>query len=149
MTEALIREAGPEDLPACAAILNAYIDATDWLPRSHPHEVIAAMFSPRLLQTRRVFVAEQDGAVVGYVTLNPQARFLPALYLSPADRGRGLGKTLLDAVKAVSPAGFSLTVWQPNRDARRFYLREGLSVIGEGTDDDGLPVWNMTWSGQE
>ena len=43
MTDAVIRAARPADLPACAAIINAYIDATDWLPRARPAEEKASI----------------------------------------------------------------------------------------------------------
>ena len=147
MTDAVIRAARPADLPACAAIINAYIDATDWLPRARPVEEIAAMFSPDLLERRRVLVAEQGGTVVGYASLDPATEFLASLYLAPAAQGRGVGRQMLDRIKAEAPGGFVLNVWQPNTAARRFYGREGLAVAGESVDADGLPVWEMAWPG--
>ena len=145
MTDCVIRPATPADLPACAAIINAYIDATDWLPRQHSHDAIAAFFSAGILETRQVFVADRGGAIQGYASFNPGTRFLSALYLRPEARGYGIGKALLDAVKAVAPSGFTLTVWQPSHRARQFYQREAFSVTGEGTDENGLPVWHMRW----
>ncbi len=145
MTDAAIRAATPDDLPACAAIINGYIDATDWLPRHQSHDAIAALFSPEILDSRRVFVADCGTAILGYASFDPVARFLPALYLRPEARGCGIGKALLDAVKATAPHGFALTVWQPSHRARQFYQREAFSVTGEGTDENGLPVWHMRW----
>ncbi|MFV0386347.1 GNAT family N-acetyltransferase [Paracoccus sp. (in: a-proteobacteria)] len=147
MTDAVIRSATVADLPACAAIINAYIDATGWLPRAQAPEYIAAAFSPDLLTSRYVLVADRDGEIAGYASFDPKTRSLPALYLSPAARGKGIGKKLLDAVKAGAADGFTLTVWKANRDALRFYLREGLQVAGEDVDDDGLPVTRLTWGG--
>lgn len=139
-----VRGATLADLPACAAIINDYIDATGWLPRTAPREEIAAMFSAGLLERRRVFVADEGAGVVGYASFDEAAGFLPALYLAPAARGRGLGKALLDAVKA--RGAFDLTVWQANPAARRFYEREGLFLTGEGVGGEGLPVWRMRWA---
>lgn len=139
-----VRPATAADLPACAAIINAYIDATDWLPRMRPAEEIAAMFSPDLLDRRLVLIAD-DGGVTGYASFDPDTRFLASLYLAPYARGRGVGKSLLDTVKTAAPKGFALTVWRPNSAARRFYEREGSRVTAEGEDHDGLPVWHMAW----
>ena len=36
LPEAEIRRAGLPEAEACAAILNAWIDATPWMPRVHP-----------------------------------------------------------------------------------------------------------------
>lgn len=147
MTEATtIRRAGITDLAECASILNAYIDATDWLPRIKTAEEIASMFSPELLERRLVLVPEIDGEIAGYLSLDQQARFLYALYLAPEYQGSGVGRALLDSAKTACPTGFELTVWQPNLRARDFYLREGLRQIGEETDEDGLPVFRMKWT---
>lgn len=144
----VIRRAIAADLPACAAIMNAYIDATDWLPRLIPVEDIEDMFSPELLERRLVLVPEVEGKVAGYLSLDVQAQFLHALYLAPEYRTRGLGKALLNSAKAVCSTGFELTVWQPNIRAKQFYLREGLRQIGLGADEAGLPVFRMKWAGQ-
>lgn len=147
MTEAVIRPAGPADLPACAAIVNAYIDATGWLPRAQSHADIAAAFSPELLSLRRVLVAARDDMIMGYAVLDPAARFLSALYLAPAARRMGIGKRLLDTVKTMAPTGFMLTVWKANRDALRFYRREGMGIVDEDTDEAGLAVLRLKWDG--
>lgn len=143
---AQVRPARREDLPACAAIVNAYIEATPWLPRTCPAEEIEAMFCDALLASRRVLVAD-DGAVAGYASYDPEGAFLAALYLAPHARGRGIGRAMLDSVKAAAPKGFKLNVWQHNPAARRFYEREGLRLEGGAIDDDGLPVWIMSWAG--
>lgn len=148
MTEVpVIRQAIASDLAACAAILNAYIDEADWLPRLIPAEDIAGMFSPDLLERRLVLVPEVEGKVAGYLSLDVQAQFLHALYLAPEHQTKGLGKALLDSAKSVCSRGFELTVWQPNIRAKKFYLREGLRQIEEGTDESGLPVFRMKWTG--
>lgn len=143
----VIRQAGVKDLPGCAKIINDYIDATDWLPRTHSRARIAAMFGPNVLTSRQIFVAVHKDEVVGYASFNPGAAFLAALYLVEDARGTGIGAMLLDAVKAAAPTGFALTVWHPNTAAQRFYHREGFRVTGEGVDDEGLPVWHLRWPG--
>lgn len=145
-----IRPANSADLSACAAIINDYIDETPWLPRTNSRQAMARMFAPELLEKRIISVAEQAGEIVGYVSTDPQAGFVHALYLRPEYCGRGLGRALLDTVKAARPQGFELTVYEPNIDAMRFYVREGLIEIPEGrkTDtEEGVPTLLMRWPG--
>ena len=147
---AVIRRASADDLAACADIINDYVDATPWLPRTVAREEIAAMFGPDLLERRTIFVAEEAGAITGYVSLNPAENFLVALYLVPAARAKGTGKALMDAAKAECPGGFDLTVFEPNTDAQRFYRREGFTEVPEGRKDDteeGVPTLLMRWAG--
>jgi putative acetyltransferase len=144
-----IRPATEADLPACAAIINDYVDATDWLPRTRSHEEIAALFSVDLLHSRLVLVAEIGGEIGGYLTLTPEGE-VPALYLAPRFRGLGLGKMLIDRVKAEHPSHLELTVFETNEAAKRFYEREGFREIPERRTDDteeGVATLFMRWRG--
>lgn len=148
MTKAIdIRIAEVQDLPACAQIINDYIDATYWLPRVLPAKKIAALFVPEILEDRKVFVAENDSGVVGYLTLTNEG-VIPALYLEPKARGHGVGKALLDKAKAVSSKGIELTVFEPNESAQRFYAREGFKEMPGGrvtNTDEGVPTLRLRW----
>lgn len=142
-----VRPAQPADLPACAAIINDVIDETPWLPRLKSRAEIAALFGPELLASRTLFVAEQGGAVRGYMSMTPEGR-IPALYLVPGLRGLGIGARLLAEAKARHPGGLSLTVFEPNHDARRFYAREGFAEDPAGRDDaaeEGIPILFYRW----
>jgi GNAT superfamily N-acetyltransferase len=149
MSEAVVREATVADLPGCAAVANAWIDDTPWLPRVHSRDAIEAMFEPSLLDRRTVFVAETDGAVAGYLSLAPEG-LVAALYLAPDARGQGAGKALMDHAKASHPEGLELTVFEPNEGARRFYAREGFVPVPDGRETDteeGLPTLRLRWTG--
>jgi putative acetyltransferase len=149
-TSAVIRLATAHDLPACAAIINDYIDATDWLPRIHTREELAGFFTPGLLGRRTVLVAEIDGRVVGYMTMSAEG-LVPALYLSPPARGRGIGAAMLERAKALSPGKVELTVFEPNLQARHFYEREGFQEVPaeRKVGEEGLPVLLMRWTSGE
>lgn len=150
LTRPLIRPAQAPDLPSCATIINDYIDATSWLPRTVDRKALEAMFVPALLDRRTIFVAENDGDILGYLSMDEEAGFIHALYVRPAARGEGLGKALLDAAKQARPRGFELTVFEPNTDALRFYAREGLVEVPDGRDDhtdEGVPTLLMRWQG--
>lgn len=149
--EPLLRTAELADLPTCAAIINDYIDATEWLPRTISRDAVEALFVPSLLDQRTLFIAEEQGEILGYLSMNPQDGFVPALYLSPAARGKGTGRLLLDAAKAAHPDGLELTVFERNTEALRFYAREGFAEDPSRRDDktdEGIPTLWMRWPGE-
>lgn len=144
-----IREAVAADLPACAAIVNDYLDEVTWLPRTVSRAEIAAMFVPEILTRRVILLAEGPDGVAGYLSMAPEG-MIPGLYLAPAARGQGAGAQLIAAAKARRPAGLELNVFEPNLDARRFYARQGFVEVPEGRDDateEGVPTLRLRWSG--
>ena len=148
-SSATIRRARLSGLAACADIINDYIDATEWLPRVKGRDEIAGFFSPALLATRTVLVAEVDGRVAAYMSVS-DVGWVYALYSDDGYRGQGLGRLLIDRAKALHPAGLELTVFEPNHAARRFYEREGFVEIPERRDEDtdeGVPILLMRWEG--
>ena len=150
LTRPEVRQGQVPDLPSCAAILNDYIDATAWMPRVLDRQAIADMYSPALLEKRIIFVAEEGGEIIGYLSMDHEAGFVHALYVHPAARGEGLGRALLDAARQARPQGFELTVFEPNADALRFYIREGLVEVPDGRKTDtneGVPTLLMRWQG--
>jgi ribosomal protein S18 acetylase RimI-like enzyme len=91
-----------------------------------------------------VFVAEQDGAVIGFVASGPrrgdalkQDAEIYALYLLRAHQRRGLGRALCKAAALrLSERGLgSAAAWvlRENQPARRFYEGIGGRVVGERT----------------
>ncbi|PHR22612.1 MAG: GNAT family N-acetyltransferase [Hoeflea sp.] len=145
----LLLYATTADLPVCAAIINDYIDATDWLPRTIDHAAVEALFVPALLDARTLFVAEEDGKILGYLSMSDDG-FVPALYLRPEARGKGVGKMLLGAAKAAHPGGLELTVFERNTDALRFYQREGFHEDFTRRDtatEEGIPTLWLRWPG--
>lgn len=144
-----LRFATASDLPVCAAIINDYIDATMWLPRTIDHKAVEALFVPSLLESRTMFVVEEHGEILGYLSMSDDG-FVPALYLRPGARGKGVGKMLLDAAKAAHPDGLELTVFELNVDALRFYQREGFRedpTRRDDTTEEGTPTLWMRWQG--
>ena len=62
-----------------------------------------------------------EGGIRGFLSHN--GPFIDALFVDPAFQGRGLGKQLLDHLKAQMPS-IHLTVFAQNPRAVRFYQRE-------------------------
>ena len=78
-----------------------------------------------------IFVFEEDGMIKGFVALCGET--LAAIFVSPNEQGKGIGKQLVDKSKEVSK-NLNLTVYKENRDSIEFYKKCGFKVIKEQTD---------------
>jgi ribosomal protein S18 acetylase RimI-like enzyme len=106
------------------------------------------------LGQRRLFVAELDGRIEGYVLTGPArdhdlpdlAGEIYAIYVDPPTQGRGLGRALLDAgMGELKAAGFEpLVLWvlAANASGRAFYEACGWQSDGlqRPIDFDGTLV---------
>ena len=141
-TQIALRRGRPEDAPACAAILNAWIDDRDWMPRVHTPREVAAFYADVVFVEREVWLAGDP--VAGFMALDPLSHRVTALYVSRP--GQGIGKALLDRAKA---GRRSLELWTfvANGGARRFYRREGFREIRQtpGHNEEGLPDVLCRW----
>lgn len=146
MVDTALRRGAIADAPACAAILNAWIDATEWMPRVHPPEDVARYHREVVLPERDVWVAEQAGTVGGFLALDND--MVSALYV--AEPGNGVGGALLRHAKIVRPEGLTLWTFQDNLGARRFYARHGFREMRrtDGDNEEGLPDILFGWASQ-
>jgi len=137
VTQALqIRKARPEELQACADLyLKVLIDTFTWLPpeRHDRNEFL------RSTRDEEIYVAVDAGRIVGLAGFYRPMNFLHSLYVE--ERGRGVGKALLDHVCAAARGPVSLKVQEANRRAQRFYAREGFLATERGRD----PGSDVTW----
>jgi len=145
MIEVTIRPATPADAPSCAAILNAWIDETPWMPRVLSHEDVERHYREFVLQKRKVTVAEDD-APLGYLALDTEEGFITSFFLKAEARGAGVGKRLLDDAKAGAEM-LQLWTFVANEGARRFYEREGFAEAdrSDGDNEEGLPDILYRW----
>ncbi len=138
----------PADADGCALIFNAWLDATDWMPRRHPPGAVARFHREHLFKTCRIIVADdpEGRGLAGYLALDGEG-FVAALYLADWARGRGLGARLLAEAKTARPEGLRLHVFAANEGARRFYAREGFVETGgtDGENEEGLPDLFLEW----
>jgi ribosomal protein S18 acetylase RimI-like enzyme len=98
-----------------------------YLPHLHSFASAEKWMRETVLPRQRVWVAEVDGAVVGYASLHDG--FLTNLYLHPSYQGQGIGAQLLTEVRETTPDGFKLWVFQANHAAIRFYERHGAITV--------------------
>jgi ribosomal protein S18 acetylase RimI-like enzyme len=147
----LVRPARPEDAAAVAEV-----HVRTW-QAAYEHvfgaERLAAIdptrrrtLAERAIASGNVVVAEQDGKVVGFVSVGPSTDVdgegeLFAIYLLPEAWGSGAGRDLMDAAKELLRASYTdatLYVLDDNPRARRFYEREGWALDGVTKADEFL-----------
>ena len=143
----MLRPAGAGDAAAVAAVLQASrAQAMPWLPVVHDVDDVLAWVTTVLLPTRRVVVAEQQGAVVGACALDGSE--LEQLYVAPHAQGAGLGRALLDDAEDASAGRLRLWTSTRNARARRSYAAAGFREVFEtdGADDeDREPDVRLEW----
>jgi GNAT superfamily N-acetyltransferase len=142
----IIRAAKLRDMSECAEIVNAWIDATNWMPRVHPREEVAEFYRDTVFSRFEVFVAENDNHVAGMIALSPD-NTVSALYVHQNDRGKGIGKMLLDRAKMEATGPVQLWAFVANRDAQAFYEREGFAEVRrtDGDNEEKLPDILYRW----
>ena len=130
-----LRRATPDDAPALADIhLRARRECMSYLPDTHSPEDVLEWIRKIIPQHDEAWVAEDEGRVVGFFALSDG--LLYHLYVHPELHGQGAGSLLFERVKALSPHGFRLWVFQRNAQARAFYEHRGMRVV-ELTDGSG------------
>jgi ribosomal protein S18 acetylase RimI-like enzyme len=113
-------------------------------PTTFPPSAAAALLSK---PDNLVFVAEVDSQLAGYayaeIVRRPETAFryadefvyLHHISVRPAYRKQGLGRALMDAVRAAAHERgidvLALDVWTFNEDARAFFRRQGFSPYNE------------------
>jgi ribosomal protein S18 acetylase RimI-like enzyme len=131
-----IRKARPEELQACADLyLKVLTDTFTWLPLER-HDRQEFLRSTR---DEEIYVALDAGRIVGLAGFYRPMNFLHSLYVE--ERGRGVGKALLDHVSAAAGGAISLKVQEANRRAQAFYAREGFVATERGRDPGSDVVW--------
>lgn len=122
-----VRDAGPRDLPALAALERTLFGAEAWDEASLRHELEGP--------GRRLLVLDAGPRVAAYasVMVLGDVADLLRLGVDPAEQGRGLGALLVAAVvdhaRAVGAQRLLLEVAASNAAARALYARAGLVEV--------------------
>ena len=98
-----------------------------------------------LVPKAAIVVAEQDGALTGFVTIDGDG-YLDQLAVDPDHWGSDAARLLVDEAKRLSPSGITLLVNKDNSRAIRFYERNGFVHAGDDVNPtSGRPVLRMEW----
>ena len=135
-----IRRALASDAEACAAILNAWIDETPWIPRAIAPETFVQILREGLPRREAYVIGDP---VAGYLSLEPETAHIWGFYVG--HRGEGLGKALMDHAKEGRDF-LKLNSHAANIAAHRFYMREGFQQTGgPWAGSDGIDEITMEW----
>ena len=93
-----------------------------------------------------IVVAEADGTMIGFVTVEQASGYLDQIVVAPEAWGGGLAEALLREAKRLSPAGIDLFVNTDNARAVRFYVKHGFNVTGADVSPlSKRPLHKMSW----
>ena len=99
-----------------------------------------------LVPTATITVAERNGKLVGFVTVDPRILDLDQMVVASEAWGSDVASALLAEAKCISPKGLDLHVNKDNPRAIRFYEKQGFVISGEALNwRSGAPVHKMSW----
>ena len=138
----MIRKLQKTDLPQVMQIwLNRNVEAHPFVPRDY--WVSNFEMVQEQLAGAEVFVYEAEKEVRGFIGL--VGAYIAGIFVDKKYRSAGVGGQLLDFAKKQYDS-LSLNVYQQNKRAVAFYLREGFSVCEEGIDEEtGSAEYTMLW----
>ncbi|WP_442862444.1 GNAT family N-acetyltransferase [Bacillus sp. USDA818B3_A] len=89
-----------------------------------------------------------DNKVVGMIDYNEKE--ICQLYIHIDYQGIGIGQTLLDKVKEQSSGRLTLYTFEVNKNAQKFYEKNGFRIIGRGNEnEENLPDIRYEWNSNE
>lgn len=145
MSSPAVRRLSATESDAVAHVLRTSFDERlPWLAGLHTAEEDRWFAREILFRDCEVWAAF-DPDLSGMIAFRPG--WVEQLYVLPGHQGRGIGRALLAAAKAVNTE-LRLWTFQRNAGARRFYEAEGFAAIeetdGTGNDErepDVLYLW--------
>jgi GNAT superfamily N-acetyltransferase len=139
----LLRKATTEDINAIANVyLRSRKELVAFAPLIHTDESIHQWIRNNLLPEEQVMVAEENGMMIGMMSLvkDDGIGWIRQLYIHPDSVGHGVGTLMIQKAKAMLGSPIHLWTFQENIGARRFYERHGFLAIefndGSGNEEN-------------
>ena len=105
-----------------------------------------ARWRNELVPVATIVLAETDGTLAGFVTVDPKSKYLDQIVVAPEQWGSGVALALLNEAKRLSPKGLDLLVNKDNARAISFYEKHGFVYAGEDKNPvSGIAVNRMAW----
>jgi GNAT superfamily N-acetyltransferase len=126
--------------------LSARLDAMPYLNRPHTDDETRDYFN-RVVGDRPAawWVACVEDRIVGYMLIDGED--LDHLYVRPDWQRRGVGLSLLNKARALSPQRLQLWTFQRNTNARTFYEARGFRAVEctDGRNEENEPDVRYEW----
>jgi putative acetyltransferase len=114
-----------------------FTERLDWWRERWRHELVS---------TATITLAEADGKIAGFVTVDQRTFDLDQIVVAPEAWGSGIASALIAEAKRLSPNGLDLHVNTDNARAVRFYEKHGFAICGAAMNwRSGAPVHKMSW----
>jgi GNAT superfamily N-acetyltransferase len=140
-----IREALPSDIPQIQIVRNSVKENM----LSDPSLVPDSDVEDYMFRRGKGWVAEEEGAIVGFAIADLQDHNIWALFLLPNAEGKGIGKQLHKSMMDWYFSQTNETVWLStgfNTRADRFYRMQGWREAGlYGTKETKFEMTSEEW----
>ena len=142
----MIRNMKPADIPAVMEIwLNTNIKAHDFIAPDYWRKNYD--LTKTMMSDADIYVYERERRICGFVGLMKD--YIAGIFVDEAYQGSGIGKSLLDYVKQQKDE-LVLHVYEKNKGAVRFYLREGFVKEEAGVEEENQETeYKMRWEKDE
>jgi putative acetyltransferase len=102
-----------------------------------------------LVPVAHITIADKDGIIAGFVTVDPKTMYLDQIVVAPEHWGSDVARVLVAEAKRLSPRGLDLLVNKDNTRAIRFYEKHGFAYAGDDKNPvSGIAVNRMAWRPQ-
>ncbi|MEM8570277.1 MAG: GNAT family N-acetyltransferase [Pseudomonadota bacterium] len=144
--EFTLREGRAEDVPACAALHNAWVDETPWMPRVHSSAETEVFLRDHVFQVCTVYVAEDRRGTLGVIAFDTEG-YVALLCVALDMQRKGVGAALIAKAKSHHPSCLMAWSFDANSDACAFYAAQGFheETRTAGENDEGLPDVLFVW----
>jgi len=143
----MLRRLGLEDMDRAAAIHRASFDrALPALAGLHTPEEDRWFFRQRMFATCQLWGYFDNQQLVGIIAF--REGWVDQLYVLPSSQRRGIGTALLAIAQGQFPS-LSLWTFQRNKAARRFYQKQGFTLVKEmhgSANEEKEPDAMYRWS---
>ena len=85
----------------------------------------------------QIFVAEEDGKAVGFISVWVPDKFIHNLFVSQMFRKQGIGRALIERAMEEFGTPLSLKCMKENESALKFYRADGWKIKEEGMCEEG------------
>lgn len=139
----MIREFQKSDIEKISDIwLDTNLKAHDFIPAQYWLSKFEAV--KEMLLQAEIYIFEKENEIQGFIGL--YENYIAGIFVKSQFQAKGIGKQLIDFVKGKKEE-LSLSVYQKNIRAVKFYQRENFEIRCENTDEDtGEKEYLMMWS---
>lgn len=142
----MIRKLSEKDINEVTEIwLSANLQAHNFVPAAYWKANLPLV--KEMLPKAEVYVYEENQAIAGFIGVSED--YIEGIFVKSDARSKGIGKELLDFVKALKNHLY-LYVYEKNSRAVCFYKRENFRLEREGIDENtGEKEYCMEWKRED